>query len=929
MADIKVKIEVNQNAETERLGNIRNDNASLSNVSIPTSMEVFQNIPSHINHSKGSNGLTWAYEDKDGDNYLVFNENDYVDNVENSNGYIESEYNPTEFVWGIVPESKQYNVRLTFVNAKNLKDIIIYGDSVSGQFPTRAIIDDTTEIFSDDNRWAINFKEEKNIHTIEFTHWNRANYNACITLIAVMLKYFEVDKSNAIKSVESLSQSTGQPNEIFYGIVPNDGELKIIDLDNEIREMVNEEIIKNSNATIELFVNNKKIQEHISTNSSYNENNKILNMQMDNILSTWENIYITSRNGNYSDNLYDILKDNFKKVGLYESYLEAMCVNEIIYGNNKVGTVKQYLQSIEVQYVYNNETTLKDIVENICVIAQLNIYQDNNGQILFTTARPRANANKSIISIPQRCQLSNFDYDLILKNKYDSIRFPQYVLYETLQTVFTLDANFKDSSHNLTLENIGDNVQILTGSDGYQYLCFFKTVSTSSNAMQFMDVYKKYNVHCSHIEVNEYSGSGHHSKSADVMFASESETKENFNFLEYNSRVIVLPKYSTVNSVVVAFKIRIYDDQDMNLKIKLFARCFDRNQEVVQIGNGSNVYEYNFENDWLLSTTSLIDGDSKINIYDIITQNILSDYKNGIKTAKVTIACVDYFDIYGNKTIDWSNGETISVDDIVRIDKDNELNSLLKYSNGDDVYFKVVGKRFRKEGVPLIDLELMEIIQTDIPNTDYATITFYVGEEKYIQNVRLGGHLTIPISPYKDGHIFYGWSIDGKTKTEVQQENITENKTYYALFSRNDTELAKSLVATMVDNGTLLFDNFKTVFEDNGYNIDWENSNMQYSLLANSYDMNGRESPVEVPIFTLNKLTYGTSIEIKDMTLEYNAAHKYITKNSCKINIGKDYSLQFIDNDFAVQLVLSPMPPSDDAFYKIVLSSSNLLVITR
>ena len=267
MADIKVRFEVNPNAESELLGDVNNVNAEISNVSVKTnSSSIFQNIPT--SQSNGINGLSFAQD-------LVFDGEGFLDNDDLLGGVLESEENATEFVWGVVPENKQYSVKLTFTNASSLKDIIVYGNKTTNQFPTRAIIDGTTEIYSDDYRWAINLQTESDTHTIEFTHWNRANYNACLTLIRVMMKYFEIDKRNGLKSVESLSQSTGQPKEIFYGVVPSSGSLEVVDLNGEIAEMIRDGVIPNSNIKTDVFANGVKVQNNIINDTSYNNNSEL------------------------------------------------------------------------------------------------------------------------------------------------------------------------------------------------------------------------------------------------------------------------------------------------------------------------------------------------------------------------------------------------------------------------------------------------------------------------------------------------------------------------------------------------------------------------------------------------------------------------------------------------------------------------------
>lgn len=296
MADIKLRIEVNPNGETtlgagdgkEKLGTIVNKtndtgtNSNLSNTSFKANDNgVFENLPDK--RVNGSNGLSMASDDGSDAYDFIFNDSDELDNVDSNGAIVEDEQNPSEFIWGIVPSNKQYSVKLTFTNATSLKDIVIYGDTEVGQFPTKAIIDGTRTIYSDDAKWAINMQAEKDTHTIEFLEWNRANYNACISNIRVMLRYFDLDRG-WIDSVESLSQTTSDPSSIQYGVLANSGSANLRDIDGELKDLIVDEVIPNSNVPVELFVNGNKVQCHITTDSDYVEEDKMLKLNLENRL---------------------------------------------------------------------------------------------------------------------------------------------------------------------------------------------------------------------------------------------------------------------------------------------------------------------------------------------------------------------------------------------------------------------------------------------------------------------------------------------------------------------------------------------------------------------------------------------------------------------------------------------------------------------
>lgn len=521
-----------------------------------------------------------------------------------------------------------------------------------------------------------------------------------------------IDKNNGLKSVESLSQSTGQPKEIFYGVVPSTSSLQIVDINGDIAKMVESGEIPNSNVKVDVVVNGKQVQSHISTNSEYNINTKIFSTEMSDILSKWENIVVLNNKG-YSEYLYKILQKILMVADYSVEEIDEMCDTQIVYGNNNlIGSVKDYLNTILVRNNYNDTLNLKQAVENVCTIAQLNVFQRDDGKIKFVSSRPRIVGNEPILSIPKKQQLSTPQIDFIVKNKYNSIKYNHVELIENVKEVFSLRATIEDKDGNLDLESIGANVKIITEDDGTSYLCFIKEVTNYSSMFTFQNVYSDHNVHPVQITTQNYEETIS-SISKSVGFNYSQSTIDEYDFSSY-APATILSNYSGTNSETIAFKIELNNEHKSKISIKLFARVFNRKETTLQSGDGTNQYEYNFSNSWLKSNTHFIDWDAEpsnrnINIYNIITNNIIKDYSDGIKTATLTICCADYYDTNGEKAKDWNNGEILQVGDIVRVDKDNNGNSAMKRADGSDMYFKVTGRRFRKVGVPLVDLELQEV----------------------------------------------------------------------------------------------------------------------------------------------------------------------------------------------------------------------------
>ena len=373
MADIKLRIEVNPNAETERLGNITNKtndtgtNSNLSNTSFKANYDGgFENLPDE--RVNGSNGLSMASDDGSDAYDFIFNDSDELDNVDSNGAIVEDEQNPSEFIWGIVPSNKQYSVKLTFTNATSLKDIVIYGDTEVGQFPTKAIIDGTRTIYSDDAKWAINMQAEKDTHTIEFLEWNRANYNACISNIRVMLRYFDLDRG-WIDSVESLSQTTSDPSSIQYGVLANSGSANLRDIDGELKDLIVDEVIPNSNVPVELFVNGNKVQCHITTDSDYVEEDKMLNLNLENRLKFLDTLKFQGAPYQETQSAYSLLSCVLSGLG---------------YISDSIETWTMYQNADDFDVAYETDIRIENTSNNWAIIGlPLTVVKDKEYKISF------------------------------------------------------------------------------------------------------------------------------------------------------------------------------------------------------------------------------------------------------------------------------------------------------------------------------------------------------------------------------------------------------------------------------------------------------------------------------------------------------------------------------------------------------------------
>lgn len=877
MADIKLRIEVNPNAETETLGDITNKtndtgtNSNLSNTSFKAKYDgVFENLPDK--RVNGSNGLSMASDDGSDAYDFIFNDLDELDNVDSNGAIVEDEQNPSEFIWGVVPSSKQYSVKLTFTNATSLKDIVIYGDTEVGQFPTKAIIDGTRTIYSDDAKWAINMQAEKDTHTIEFLEWNRANYNACISNIRVMLRYFDLDRG-WIDSVESLSQTTSDPSSIQYGVIANSGSANLRDVDGELKDLIIDEVIPNSNVPVELFVNGNKVQCHITTDSDYVEEDKMLNLNLENRLKFLDTLkfqgapyqesqsaysllsYILSGLGYISDSIetwtmyqnaddFDmaygtdirientsnnwaiiglpltVVKDKEYKIsfkylnwlayqartgysGIACQILSALPTNsdcsdisiatmqlsnldtadkeasisfiapselvyfvfnfgyvaqnqniilslsnfsindksttdvtsrEIVYGKeNSFGTIKQYLESISVEYAYLEKSSFREAFEKICSLSQLELIMDENDHIKLVGGRPIANRWElsDAIKLPKSHLISNVQKSIVLKNKYDAIDIDEQNGYFKMGNNIG-NANsitYYDAQQNIK----GELILIDKTADIPEYYNYTSTTITPVVASIDPKTYGEITLTFDFDEI--------YIKNAKLEFSPtyyvKKESGGDWETLTMPKFVITIPKPSSRPSdmepisTTYPYTPRYYTEQIIdNKKIIIHISSWiygqvdlDRGYKTIALSSATyNLIADTLTFDTISANTPNIEtsayvaslGSSEIqqvgttrnigdeNMTSEIKKNVLSDYANGVSNATVDTFCGDFYNANGDKIIDWYKGEIVRPYDIVYFDGDTK-------ADGSQRYWRVTGRHFKYSGSPTVSLELQEI----------------------------------------------------------------------------------------------------------------------------------------------------------------------------------------------------------------------------
>lgn len=235
----------------------------------------------------------------------------------------------------------------------------------------------------------------------------------------------EIDRFSGLQTVESLTQSTPDASSIYYGTLANSGSAQIVDKDGEIKDLIEDGDIENSNTNVDLYIDDHLVQKHITTDSDYNEEN-IFSMQFTNKLEYWDKInYDGYPYPNTSKTAYEMLEDVLTKLGYSSNDINTILGEQIIYGDNAAyGTIKSYLQLITIPYPYLPSDTYRNTIDKFCRLAQLQVYQPDNSDLpKFVSARPLVKGSQAsnAIVVPKYAQLSKLNKTVILKNKYDAV----------------------------------------------------------------------------------------------------------------------------------------------------------------------------------------------------------------------------------------------------------------------------------------------------------------------------------------------------------------------------------------------------------------------------------------------------------------------------------------------------------------------------
>ena len=223
-----------------------------------------------------------------------------------------------------------------------------------------------------------------------------------------------------INSLNSVSQSTTDAGSVHYGILANSGIMEIQDGNNYISDLVDNGSLPISDLDVKIEVDGKVIQEHITTDSDYNTEDNIFNVSMSNFIKDFDILkYKGYPYPETSKTLYDLFYD------VLESYYQPQYPNETypaFIDNMFESSVLAYIKAITIDYpVIEYGKTYRKILDELCTIAQLNMFADANNKPKFISARPVYDSTEQINELKWKNIVDSLKYTKTLKNKFDGV----------------------------------------------------------------------------------------------------------------------------------------------------------------------------------------------------------------------------------------------------------------------------------------------------------------------------------------------------------------------------------------------------------------------------------------------------------------------------------------------------------------------------
>lgn len=554
-------------------------------------------------------------------------------------------------------------------------------------------------------------------------------------------------------SLESSSQYASD-NGISYSVIPNSGKVELTDHDGSLYNKLNPKNYPNG-MLLSLYLNNNLIQRHIIKDSSYNVHDRKINLSLTNGLEGLDTplgrIYMLDNNGNRTfdaRSLYRVFERMMSIIGI--SNINDMMTEYVIRGSdNSRVTVQDYLGSISVSYAYLEPATIRENIEKICAVAQLNFIEDDNGQMKFVDARPvfyESEQTPIVVNINNIYEPLSYDpfSPMIVEDvgyvkktlsttNYVKVADMSLNLYEQISPNVTsggLTTGYSGtlSSYTYNKQVSGDSSVIGEYTDPNDsknkvVLCktrilFNDDLISTWNRFQIKIINCSYNTlptplptstNSSNILVNkdQYDVVTNSTYLPGIFFyPNETQAIESFSRVNYPFTQLSVVKSETYYDVYYTlFRYishttstpsgytgdidRIY----LNYNVEFYVPSLSSIETDINANS-----KYMLPNNELMHTSIKYSNDS---IYNEQAGNVIRDYASGMLSGTVSIGFADYYDEDGNLKINSTLGQIVNEGDILYFPYDTKI-------TGEEKYWKVSTRGFTFNGRPLLSLNVTQ-----------------------------------------------------------------------------------------------------------------------------------------------------------------------------------------------------------------------------
>lgn len=218
-----------------------------------------------------------------------------------------------------------------------------------------------------------------------------------------------------ISSLKSVSESTSDAGSINYGTLANTGSIEIQDGNGYISKMIDDGLLPVSDLDVDIEVNGEAFQQHITTDSDYDTEGNTLNISLSNFIKDFDVL-------KYKGYIYQN-----EPVTLYELFIHVL---NSYYQYSYTDQLDTFFDSKTLDYIKNiiieypsieYGKTYRQVLDELCTIAQLNMFVSSNKILKFVSARPKYASREEIKTLNWNDVVEDLKYTKILKNKYDGV----------------------------------------------------------------------------------------------------------------------------------------------------------------------------------------------------------------------------------------------------------------------------------------------------------------------------------------------------------------------------------------------------------------------------------------------------------------------------------------------------------------------------